>query len=461
MAAKQKTHFVCQECGYQSASWYGRCPECSSWNSFAEEREVEAVEPGKNRRSQFNPKEVVPVKLHEFVSTDFPRIVFPWKEINRVLGGGLTLGSVVLVAGQPGIGKSTLLLQLFGLLDQEQDQGPLLYISGEESNAQISSRARRLGIAGKRVVLYGQTDIKKIIDQIHHIKPQMVIVDSVQTMFHPDLSSVPGSVSQVREITDHLVRCCKELAIPSFLVGHVTKEGSVAGPKTLEHLVDTVLVFEGDHTHNYRILRSSKNRFGPTDEIGVFEMLSEGLSEVENPSEFFLRERAQNVPGTVVFPMLEGTRPLLIEVQALATDASYGVPMRNAVGFDKNRLTMLLAVLEKRARLNLSNQDVYVNLVGGIRASEPATDLAICAAVISSLVGKVFPEGVVILGELGLTGEVRSVQQISLRLKESKKLGFSKAIVPPISKRSSVENHGMELVEVSSIDVLHSLLVLK
>ncbi|MCB0326574.1 MAG: DNA repair protein RadA [Bdellovibrionales bacterium] len=459
MAAKQKVFYICQDCGYQSAQWYGRCPDCQGWNRFVEEREQAPQAPGKNRRSQTqSPKHPQAVSLHEFSPVEFPRISFPWGEVNRVLGGGLTLGSVVLLAGQPGIGKSTLLLQLFGQLDSKQDTRPLLYVSGEESNQQINVRAQRLGIKGQRISLLGETNVVRLVEQIRTLSPEIVIIDSVQTLFHPDLSSVPGSVSQVRESTDHLVRCAKEMDIPFFLVGHVTKEGSVAGPMTLEHLVDTVLVFEGDQSQNYRLLRSSKNRFGPTDEVGVFEMVSEGLQEVKNPSELFLRERAQNVPGTVVFPLLEGTRPLLIEVQALATDSSYGVPMRNAVGFDKNRLTMLLAVLEKRAGLHLSGQDVYVNVVGGIKASEPAADLAVCAAVISSYTGKTLPDKTVVFGEIGLTGEVRSVQQASLRLREVQKLGFTRGLLPSLPAKASFDHHGIEMMEISSIDMLLSLL---
>lgn len=373
-----------------------------------------------------------PVALDRIEDDKVPRIDLPFAELNRVLGNGLTRGSVSLLAGDPGIGKSTLLLQLFGELAHVKG-APLLYVSGEESPRQLRLRSERLGISEDRIFVLGETNLSEILKALEDLKPEIVVIDSVQTLYWPDLDSVPGSVSQVKEVADRLIRLAKARDITVFLVGHVTKEGSIAGPMALEHLVDTVLYFEGDRGHPYRILRAVKNRFGPTDEIAVYDMHEEGLKEVLNPSELFLRDRPKETPGTVVFPALEGSRPLLVEIQGLATRSSYGVPLRTAVGFEKNRLTMLLAVLEKRAGLDLSSQDVYVNVVGGIRIAEPAADLAVAAAVVSSHLGKVFPNQSVVFGEVGLAGEIRGTSRFESRAKEAQKLGLTSAYAPPFS----------------------------
>ncbi len=404
----------------------GKCPECSSWNSLVEEIDAE---PSKGTRSHSPSSNLRPVPITKVSDTSVARIPLPFSELNRVLGGGLTRGSVVLLAGDPGIGKSTLLLQLVGTLAKGRES-PLLYISGEESARQIKLRAERLGVLEPKLLLLPETNLVDILTHAENLRPEVIVVDSIQTLYWPELTSIPGSVSQVRETADRLVRFTKQRDITLFLVGHVTKEGTVAGPMTLEHLVDTVLQFEGDHTQTFRMLRAMKNRFGPTDEVGVFEMREEGLIDAANPSELFLRDRPTETPGTVIFPAMEGSRSLLVEVQGLAARTSYGVPTRSCSGFDKNRLTMLLAVLEKRAGLHLSDQDVYVNVVGGLSLDEPAADLPVATAVIGSFLGKPIPTDTVIFGEIGLAGEIRAIARSEARLKEAAKLGFKKAIVP-------------------------------
>jgi DNA repair protein RadA/Sms len=452
--AKSQSQHVCQTCGYVSAKWYGKCPECQSWNSFVEEMVLEAPTLSKKQRS-FSKEKSKSVSITEAQADKIERIQLPWDELNRVLGGGITQGSVTLVSGSPGIGKSTILLQLFGLLSDITSK-PLLYVSGEEASHQIQIRAKRLNVLASSIYLFSETNLLSILEELDRLNPQVVIIDSIQTVYHPEMGSIPGSVSQVREVSDRLIRYAKERNITFFIVGHVTKEGGIAGPMVLEHLVDTVLRFEGERNVHYRILRALKNRFGPTDEIGVFEMSDDGLTQVENPSELFLRERPESTSGTVIFPTMEGSRTLLLEVQGLATDSAYGVPMRNSVGYDKNRLTMLLAVLEKRGGFSLSNQDIYANIVSGIRVQETAADLAILAAVVSSYVGKVFPPQAVVFGEVGLSGEIRSVQHIEARLRESAKLGFRKAITPPIRKLREVPK-GMELIQMKNIRELPNL----
>lgn len=406
--------------------------------------ELQAAPAKFRRSSSLTP---VPKLLGEISDDQVSRIVLPLKELHRVLGQGLTRGSVVLLAGDPGIGKSTLLLQLLGELGKNLG-APLLYISGEESSRQIKTRSDRLKIQSDRLHVLAETNLHEILSHLENLTPEIVVVDSIQALYWPDLASIPGSISQVREVADRLVRISKQKDITTFIVGHVTKEGSVAGPKALEHLVDTVLQFEGERGKSYRILRACKNRFGPTDEIGVFEMSEKGLWEVENPSELFLRDRPNQTPGTVVFPALEGSRPLLVEIQGLASHSSYGVPMRNAVGFDKNRLTMLLAVLEKRVGLELATQDVFVNVVGGLRISEPAADLAVVCAVMSSLLGKSFPHDAVVYGEVGLAGEIRAGSQEEARMKEAKKLGFSKVLKPFTKLRNS---SGLQTSSIRSV----------
>ncbi len=452
--ARAQTQHTCQQCGYISAKWYGRCPECQSWNSFVEETIRDASPTTKKNRS-FSKEKVKSVSIAEAQVDKIQRIQLPWDELNRVLGGGITQGSVTLVSGSPGIGKSTILLQLFGLLSHIT-QKPLLYVSGEESNHQIQIRAKRLNVLSPSIFLFSETNLLSVLEELDRLSPQVVIIDSIQTLYHPDLGSIPGSVSQVREVSDRLIRFAKERNITFFIVGHVTKEGGIAGPMVLEHLVDTVLRFEGEKNVHYRILRAMKNRFGPTNEIGVFEMSDDGLSEVTNPSELFLRERPESTTGTVIFPAMEGSRTLLLEVQALATQSSYGVPLRNSVGYDKNRLTMLLAVLEKRGGFSLSNQDIYANFVGGIRIVETAADLAVLSAVVSSYVGKIFPPQTVVFGEVGLSGEIRNVQHIESRLREAYKLGFHKAIVPPLRNTKDVPK-GMEIISLKNIRELTNL----
>lgn len=447
--AKSQTQHVCQTCGYVSPKWYGKCPECQSWNSFVEEMVSDASANTSKKQRSYSKEKTKSISMQDTVHENIERIQLPWEELNRVLGGGITQGSVTLVSGSPGIGKSTILLQLVGQLS-EITKRPLLYVSGEESAHQIQIRAKRLQVTAPSIYLFSETSLLMILEELDRLQPQVVIIDSIQTLYHPDLASIPGSVSQVREVSDRLIRYAKERNITFFIVGHVTKEGGIAGPMVLEHLVDTVLRFEGEKNVNYRILRALKNRFGPTNEIGVFEMSDNGLSQVSNPSELFLRERPESASGTVIFPTMEGSRTLLLEVQGLSTSSSYGMPLRNSVGYDKNRLTMLLAVLEKRGGFSLSNQDIYANIVGGIRIQETAADLAILTAVVSSYVGKVFPPQTVVFGEVGLSGEIRSVQHIESRLKEAHKLGFHKAVTPPIRKLKEAPK-GMEIIQLKNI----------
>ena len=443
--AKSRNQFICQQCGFVTAKWFGRCPECQAWDSLQEE--VGFVDQGKTTRKTYATND--PSPIHALSEEKIPVWPVPSPELRRVLGDGLVPGSITLLGGDPGVGKSTLLLQFLGRMHEETSLTPTLYVSGEESAQQIKLRAKRLGVQSDGLWVLAETALPLVLAQIEKLKPKIVVVDSVQTVYSPELSSIPGSISQVREVADQLVRIGKQNHIPIFLVGHVTKEGSLAGPKTLEHLVDTVLQFEGEREQSYRVLRCLKNRFGPTDEIGVFEMKGEGLEEVPNPSELFLRERPEHAPGSIVHPTLEGTRPMLVEVQGLTSRSNYGVPMRNAVGFDKNRLTMLLAVLEKRAGVDLSAHDVYINVVGGLRLTEPAADLAVCAAVLSSLYNQSFETGSVVFGEVGLSGEVRTVPKQELRLKEAHKLGFTSAFLPKTKGSESVAglaNHAIAAV---------------
>lgn len=425
--AKSRTQFICQQCGFITTKWFGKCPECQAWDSLQEEHAF--AEPTKTARKTYAASE--PSPIHSLDQEKTPVIAVPYPELARVLGGGLVPGAITLLGGDPGVGKSTLLLQFLGRMHEQGSIATTLYVSAEESAQQIKLRAKRLGVQSDGLMVYAETSLPLVLQQIERLRPAIVVIDSVQTVYSPELTSIPGSISQVREVADQLVRIGKQSHTPIFLVGHVTKEGGLAGPKTLEHLVDTVLQFEGERDQTYRILRCHKNRFGPTDEIGVFEMKGEGLEEVANPSALFLRERPADSPGSIVHATLEGSRPLLVEVQGLTSRSSYGVPMRNAVGFDKNRLTMLLAVLEKRAGVDLSAHDVYVNIVGGLRLTEPAADLAVCCAVLSSLHNTRMETGTVVFGEVGLSGEVRTVPQQESRLKEARKLGFGAAYLPP------------------------------
>lgn len=424
--ARTKTRFVCQECGHTAHRWMGQCPQCDTWNAMIEEvmpAKVKARIPGMvaNGHSASRPTALQDVELGAET-----RIRTGVAELDRVMGGGIMHGSLILLAGAPGIGKSTLMTELGKYLVGRK----LLYVTGEESVRQVKLRADRLGVDTEQFYLLSETNVEAIVGAARELTPDVMIVDSIQTVFRPDIESAPGSVSQVRESASALMQATKEMNVPTFLVGHVTKQGSIAGPRVLEHMVDTVLHFEGDRHHAFRILRSVKNRFGATNEIGVFEMRSDGLAEVANPSEIFLSEREYDVSGSTVVCAMEGTRPVLVEIQALVTSTSYGTPQRTATGYDGKRLQMLLAVLEKREGLRLSTHDVFVNAAGGVRLDEPAVDLGVVVAVASSFTDREIDRGTLFIGEIGLGGELRTVGMLEPRLKEAAKLGFRRAIVP-------------------------------
>ena len=444
MAKGKKTVFFCQNCGYESAKWMGQCPGCQQWNTFVEESVTEMSSGKKQQRSGKQP-----VSLADIQTEKEERTATGIGELDRVLGGGIVDGSLVLVGGDPGIGKSTLLLQVCRLLSLAGEK--VLYISGEESLRQIKLRAQRLGSFNDNLLLLCETNLTDIREAAQKQKPRIMVIDSIQTMYNEEVSSAPGSVSQVRESTGMLLQIAKGMGISVFIVGHVTKDGSVAGPRVLEHMVDTVLYFEGDRHASYRILRSVKNRFGSTNEIGVFEMRGDGLAEVRNPSEFMLSGKPQGASGSIVACSMEGTRPILIEVQALVCRSSFGIPRRTAAGTDFNRVNLLMAVLEKRGRMNLSECDAYVNIAGGIKMTEPALDLAILLAVASSYRDIVIPDRVVAFGEVGLSGEVRAVSMAQQRVREAKKLGFETVILPRVCENTVGKAEGIELVYVSTI----------
>lgn len=442
--SKQKTKFVCSECGYETGKWLGKCPACLQWNTFTEEAEPE-------KRSNLSVGPVPKAIPLTEVSTDAEeRAKTGMPELDRVLGGGLVAGSLVLVGGDPGIGKSTLLLQVCGTLSQERK---ILYISGEESVKQIKLRADRLEVNHPNILMVSETNFENVEKIIDENKPQVVILDSIQTVYSQELTSAPGSVSQVREVTGHLMRIAKGLGMTVFVVGHVTKEGAIAGPRVLEHMVDTVLYFEGERHQNYRILRAVKNRFGSTNELGLFEMRQEGLIEVGNPSGLLLDGRAKDQSGSVVVASLEGTRPMLLEVQALVTPTSFQMPRRMATGIDYNRLTMLMAVLEKKVGMQLYQFDAYVNVVGGIRLDEPACDMGVIASIAGSFRNRPISSEMVVMGEVGLTGEVRPVSQAEKRIMEAQRMGFKRCIVPAgnQSKINSTGN-GMELLYAQTVE---------
>ncbi len=422
--AKAKTHFICQSCGYRSAKWLGRCTDCGAWGSLAEEIEGEAL-PRQGRGSLS--RETHPVLLQDVGSTDGARSLTRIAELDRVLGGGVVAGSLILVGGDPGIGKSTLMLMAAGNLSSER---PVLYVSGEESLGQTRMRAERLHVPDGLLHVFAETDLEKVLVAAEKIVPSTMVIDSIQTMFLAELSSAPGSVSQVRECAGRLLNWTKRTGITVFIVGHVTKDGAIAGPRVLEHMVDTVLYFEGERGHPFRILRSHKNRFGSTNEIGVFEMRSGGLAEVPDASALFLAERPVGVSGSVVTSTLNGNRPILVEVQALVAPSVYGTARRTALGLDGGRLALLAAVLEKKEGVQLQGCDIFVNVAGGLALSEPASDLAVCASMVSSLRNLAIPPHILLLGEVGLAGEVRAVSQVEARLAEAAKLGFRKAILP-------------------------------
>ena len=451
MAKAKKSIFFCQNCGHEEAKWLGQCPACGEWNTFVEEKLDSGITKGTtagSRSVRESVREAKVVPLTEVSADDDARCRTGIRELDRVLGGGIVPGSLVLVGGDPGIGKSTLLLQVCRMLSKDKK---VLYISGEESQAQIKLRANRMGDFSSNLYLLCETNLEIIRSVIEKERPQLVVIDSIQTMYSEEVSSAPGSVSQVRESTNIFLQLAKGLCIPIFIVGHVTKEGTVAGPRVLEHMVDTVLYFEGDRHASYRILRAVKNRFGSTNEIGVFEMQQAGLAEVENPSEYMLSGRPEHASGSVVACSIEGTRPILIEIQALVCQSNFGMPRRTAAGTDYNRVNLLMAVLEKRLGMALGNSDAYVNIAGGIRMNEPAIDLGIVMAIVSSFRNRPIDEKTIVFGEVGLSGEVRAVNMPEQRVAEAKKLGFEICILPEVSLKMVKGTKGIKLVGVKNI----------
>lgn len=448
MVTKAKSVYICSECGFESAKWYGKCPGCGQWNTMNEEiREISpkkaASSPGGMRSSGR------PVAINEISMTDEERYCTGLTELDRVLGGGIVKGSLILISGEPGIGKSTILLQICEYLGRSLR---ILYVSGEESSRQIKLRAARLGVQSQNLYVLTETDIQYVIEQIRADKPDLVMIDSIQTMNFTDLNSSPGSVTQVRECTNAVMRAVKSLEIPTILVGHVNKDGAIAGPKVLEHIVDAVLYFEGDRQMSYRILRAVKNRYGSTNEIGVFDMGDSGLQQVDNPSQAMLAGRPTHVSGTCVTCVIEGSRPILAEIQGLATTTGFGNPRRMATGFDYNRMSLLLAVLEKRAGYYFSNLDAYVNVVGGLRLDEPASDLAVAMSLVSSLKDVPISEDAIVFGEIGLAGEIRAVAHIDARISEAARLGFRKCILPYHNmKQVGAKHTGIELIGVKNV----------
>ncbi len=435
--------FVCQNCGYQSPKWLGRCPGCGEWGALVEE-------PKKSGTGSSRTKKASVIRLDQVCEKETPRLKTGLSELDLVLGGGLVPGSLVLLGGDPGIGKSTLLLQVADYL--AKNHGTVLYLSGEESLPQIKLRAERLGVEAPNILLLSETNLSAALETARAERPVFFLVDSIQTVFWPEIASAPGSVSQVRECAARLLEFAKTEGIGVILVGHVTKEGALAGPRVLEHLVDTVLYFEGDRGLSFRILRAVKNRFGSTNEIGVFEMSGQGLKPVSNPSSFFLSKEATRAPGSVVCATIEGTRPLLAEVQALSVRTPWGTPRRTSVGFDPQRLAMLAAILEKKIGLSFHDQDIYLNVVGGLRLAEPGADLAVVMALASSRLERALPPGAVVFGEVGLTGEIRPVMQVESRLKEALKLGFQRLCLPRGNLRNFPNEGRCQVVEVSNLE---------
>jgi len=445
---KKQTQFICQKCGYCSPKWLGKCPDCGGWNTFVEEIISE-------KEFSVPQTSVEPISITEVNTVKLFRLKTGLSEFDRVLGGGLVPGAVILIGGAPGIGKSTLALQILANLAKE---GLItLYVSGEESASQIKLRAERLNINYSYLYLLTENSLEHILKAIKKIEAKILVIDSIQTMFSHNLTSAPGSISQIREVTGHLVRLAKSDEITIIIIGHVTKEGAIAGPRLLEHMVDTVLYFEGEKGHPYRMLRAVKNRFGSTNEIGVFEMREKGLEEVKNPSELFLTERSFNTPGSVVVPILEGTRPILVEFQALVTPSFLAMPRRTCLGIDPYRLSLLVAILEKKLGLNLSQQDIFFNVVGGIKVDEPAADLGILTAIASSFLNKVIAPELVFLGEVGLTGEVRAITQPEIRLIEAKKLGFKKCFLPKTNLKH-LKNLPIEIIGISQLEEAFNIL---
>lgn len=446
---KSKTAFICQACGYESPKWLGKCPDCGQWDSFAEE--AEAAAGGGPAKAMSRPgQRARPIPIDAVELADEERISTHIQEFDRVLGGGLVNGTLVLIGGDPGIGKSTLMLQaLHGLA---RGGHRVLYVSGEESIRQIRLRSRRLDAVDSNLFVVAEVEMDTIMGMIENEKPDVLVIDSIQTMYNPELSSAPGSVTQVRESAVRLMLMAKRTGVPTFIVGHVTKEGAIAGPRLLEHMVDTVLYFEGDRSHVFRILRAVKNRFGSTNEIGVFEMREGGLAEVPNPSAVFLSERPDGAPGSVVTACMEGTRPILVELQALASSTNFGTPRRTILGLDPNRVALLVAVLEKRLGMHLMGHDIFMNVAGGVKVHEPAVDLAVIAAVASSFTDRSVPQDTIVMGEVGLTGEVRAVSHLETRVLESQKMGFTRALVPRGNLERLQNIPDIEVVGIRTVD---------
>jgi len=442
---KIKTQYICQSCGFASPRWLGKCNECGAWNSMVEEE----IAPKSVDRSTGSKPAVPSVALNQIEYNQEKRIGCHSKEFDRVLGGGIVPGSLVLIGGDPGIGKSTLMLQEAALL--AKDQFKVLYVSGEESLMQTKMRADRLGLLGENLFVLAENNLENIISEIDQVNPQLMIIDSIQTVYRPEMESAPGSISQVRECAHQFLKLSKSRDVPVFLVGHVTKEGYIAGPKVLEHTVDTLLVFEGDKDHFFRILRAVKNRFGSTNEIGVFEMTEKGLIEVSNPSEIFLSQRASDISGSIVICIMEGSRPILLEVQALVSPSNYGLPQRSATGIDPKRLSMLLAVLEKRVGIRVGTFDVFVNAVGGVRIDETSADLGIAMSIASSLKNQAINSDVVMTGEIGLGGEIRPVPQIERRIGEAEKLGFKQMVIPKANMKSIKKKSQIDIRPVEKL----------
>jgi DNA repair protein RadA/Sms len=442
-----KTIFSCQACGYQTPKWMGRCPDCGRWQTFVEE--IQTANPAQGSGRLLVSAQTKPVSINDISLDHEDRLLTGIREFDRVLGGGLVAGTLVLVGGDPGIGKSTLMLQaLYGIAANDSK---VLYVSGEESIRQMRIRSHRLSTVSSGLMVVSENDMESILLMAESVQPKIMVIDSIQTMFSPELTSAPGSISQVRESTMKLMLMAKKTGTSVFLVGHVTKDGAIAGPRLLEHMVDTVLYFEGDRNHVFRILRAVKNRFGSTNEIGVFEMNENGLNEVANPSAVFLSERPVNAPGSVVTASMEGTRPILVELQALASSSSFGNPRRTILGIDHNRVALLVAVMEKKMGMHLMGHDIFINVAGGVKIDEPAVDMGIVAAVASSFLDRPIQQGTIILGEIGLTGEVRAVSHIESRIAEAKKMGFNRCVVPQSNLKRTPGMKGIKLVGVKNV----------
>ncbi|CZR95252.1 MULTISPECIES: DNA repair protein RadA [unclassified Clostridioides] len=444
--AKIKTKYVCQSCGYETAKWLGKCPECTKWNTFVEEVDQKST---KKEVFIIDKSSSKPVSINSIESKEEERFTTDINELDRVLGGGIVKGSLVLVGGDPGIGKSTLLIQVSSNVANLGKT--VLYITGEESESQIKMRAKRLGINSENLYIFAENNLSIIESYLESVNPELIILDSIQTVFSPEISSAPGTVSQIKEGTSKFMKISKKMGISTFIVGHVTKEGSLAGPKLLEHMVDTVLYFEGERYNTYRLVRAVKNRFGSTNELGVFEMRDLGLVELDNPSKILISEKPKDVAGSVIISTVEGTRPMLLELQALVSPTSFGIPKRTSTGVDYNRVGMLLAVLEKRVGLQIQNQDVYINIVGGIKINEPSIDLGIAISVASSFRNIPIDEDIAVTGEVGLTGEVRAVSFIEKRIAECKKLGFKKIVVPRSNYEVVKDTKGIEIWPVDNL----------